>query len=96
MSEAQRLLERDLTVRPDDGQLHFHLAKVLAANGQAAEATSHLQNAVTVDPDWAFWSLREAAFSELFQQRPALREELNELAVVPIVERIRKTATITG
>jgi tetratricopeptide (TPR) repeat protein len=86
---VQRLLERDLAARPEDGELHFQMAKLLATRGRNTDAAAHLEKAVTVDPDWAFWGRHETAFVDLFGQRPDLRQVLDELSMVPVIERIR-------
>ena len=91
---AQGLLERDLRTRPEDGELHFQLAKLFATRGRNNDAAAHLQKAVAVDPDWAFWAGHETAFADLFGHRPDLRQILDELSMVPIAERIR--AALTG
>jgi hypothetical protein len=64
------------------------LAKVLATRGRNADAATYLQQAVTIDPDWAFWGRRETAFAGLFLDRPDLQEALDRLSMVPIVDRI--------
>jgi tetratricopeptide (TPR) repeat protein len=86
---ARSLLLDQLAARPEDGELHFQLAKVLAARGEDADAAEHLQRAVRIDADWAFWGRREDAFADLFRARPELREVLDAVAMVPVVERIR-------
>ena len=51
--QAEQLCRRALRIRFANHALHFLLSKALAAQGQDAEALSHLRLAVQLKPDWS-------------------------------------------
>jgi tetratricopeptide (TPR) repeat protein len=44
---------KSLDVEPDDEQIHYNLARLLAQRGSAGEAEAHLRAALRIDPRFA-------------------------------------------
>ncbi len=57
---AERLLERARTVDPYDATTHGYLADLRRHQNRLREAASHLEQAVSIDPDYT-WAWRELA-----------------------------------
>jgi Flp pilus assembly protein TadD len=73
-TDAAKLLQAAITIRPQDAALHERLAAILRANGDPAGAARALERAIALDP------LRETSYHLLQQLRPqdnALRRYLD-------------------
>lgn len=92
--EALRMFRRGLARYPDDTALLFNIAITLGNNGQEAEACSHLESLLRLEPNH-----RTANFvlASLYQERghrvPAVYQYLRFLAVEPRSQRSAAAAS---